>query len=177
MYCIRRRLINKLQPFTFNSSVVSRFIIIKSESNAKIESRESKENTLTPSCFSCLHYNLIDSKCSADKFSPPIDSKYYRTDDLQTNCGLKGKYYTYYGPELAKENKKLVKNFGLSIISLGLSGYLFTVYPPYSMIICTVPLSLTAIYGLLLIEQTYIYNKMEKDEQQRLANKYNEKNK
>lgn len=156
MYCIRRRLTNITQGFT------SRVISVKA--NGLPTFKKTTDN-LSPPCYSCLHYNPKDETCRADKFSPPVVSAYYRTNDLQTNCGPEGKYYNYYGPELARDNKKLLKNFVMSTVSLGVSGYLFSVYPPYSMVICTVPLSLTSIYGLLLIEQTYIYNKMEKEQQ------------
>jgi len=156
MYCIRRRLTNVSQGFR------PRLISVKVN---KIIEQVTPINTLSPPCYSCSHYNPKDATCRADKFSPPVVSAYYRTNDLQTNCGPEGKYYNYYGPELAKDNKKLLRNFGLSSISLGVSTYLFSVYPPYSMVICTIPLSLTAVYGMLLIEQTYIYNKMEKEQQ------------
>ena len=124
-----------------------------------------------PSCSNCLHYNMEKLTCNVNLGSP-IDSNNFRTNDLITNCGEEGKYYKYYGLKMEQENKIILRNFGLSGTSLIFCNLfnVYSLYPPVSMVISTIPIFLTAIYGLLFVEQSYYYNKMENEENARLTN-------
>jgi hypothetical protein len=122
-----------------------------------------------PSCLKCEHYNLEDSKCYAIK-NIPILATDSRKNDCRCSCGPAGKLYKYIGPSFAQDNEHIKENVYLSVTSLVFCKlFVFEFYPPYSMVICVLPLSLTAFYGLLFLEQTYMYKKMEKEERQRLS--------
>jgi hypothetical protein len=123
-----------------------------------------------PSCSNCLHHNMEKMTCNVNLESP-IDSNNFRTNDLITNCGEEGKYYKYYGPKMEQENKIILRNFGLSGTSLIFCNFfnVYSLYPPVSMIVSTIPIFLTGIYGLLFVEQSYYYNKMENEENARLT--------
>ncbi len=125
-----------------------------------------------PTCSNCLHYNMEKVTCNVNLGSP-INSNNFRTNEVITNCGEEGKYYKYYGPKMAEENKILLRNFGISGTSLIFCNIfnVYSLYPPVSMVISTIPIFLTGIYGLLFVEQSYYYNKMENEENARLTNK------
>ena len=128
----------------------------------------TKDINKLPSCFTCEHYNQVDSKCYAIK-NIPVLALNSRKSDCYCSCGPTGKQYKYIGPSFAQDNERIKENVYLSVTSLIFSKlFVFNFCPPYSMVICVLPLSLTAFYGLLFLEQTYIYKKMEKEERQRL---------
>lgn len=125
-----------------------------------------------PSCSNCLHYDMEKNTCNVNLGSP-INSDNFRTNELITNCGEEGKYYKYYGSKMAEENKILLRNFGISGTSLIFCNLfnVYSLYPPVSMVISTIPIFLTGVYGMLFVEQSYYYNKMENEENARLTNK------
>jgi len=128
----------------------------------------TKDAKKLPSCLKCEHYNHVDTKCYAIKNIPvlALDS---RKNDCYCSCGPDGKQYKYIGPSFAQDNERIKENVYLSVTSLLFSKlFVFEFCPPYSMIVCVLPLSLSAFYGLLFLEQTYIYKNMEKEEKQRL---------
>jgi hypothetical protein len=131
-----------------------------------IGKRFSTNANKTPSCLSCVHYNPVDSNCYAIKNIPV----------LNCSCGPDGKQYEYIGPALKKDMEHIRENVYLSVSSLILCKlFVFDFYPPYSMVICVIPLTLTGFYGLVYLEQIYSYAKMEREERQRLIKIKNKK--
>ena len=124
-----------------------------------------------PTCSNCLHHDMEKLTCNVNS-KIPINSHDFRTNNLITNCGEEGKYYKYYGPKMEEDNKIILRNFGLSGTSLIFCNLfnVYSLYPPVSMVISTIPIFLTTIYGLLFVEQSYYYNKMENEENERLNN-------
>ena len=128
----------------------------------------TKDVNKLPSCFTCVHYNQVDSKCYAIKNIPVLASD-SRKNDCRCSCGPAGNQYKYIGPSFAQDNERIKENVYLSVTSLIFCKlFVFNFCPPYSMVVCVLPLSLSAFYGLLFLEQTYIYKNMEKEERQRL---------
>lgn len=143
-----------------------------------IMNKNKNKTNNAPTCSNCLHHNMEKITCNVNLGSP-INSDNFRTNELITNCGEEGKYYKYYGPKMEAENKIILRNFGLSGTSLIFCNIfnVYSLYPPVSMIVSTIPIFLTAIYGLLFIEQSYYYNKMESEENARLNNNIGNKDK
>ena len=133
-----------------------------------IGKRFSTNANKTPSCLNCVHYNSVDSNCYAIKNIPVLASD-SRKNDCYCRCGTDGKQYEYIGPTLKKDMEHIRENVYLSVSSLILCKlFVFDFYPPYSMVICVIPLTLTGFYGLVYLEQIYSYAKMEREERQRL---------
>ena len=127
----------------------------------------TKDVNKLPSCFTCIHYNQVDSKCYAIKNIPVLATDSRKND---YNCGPDGNQYKYIGPIFAQDNERIKENAYLSVTALIFSKlFVFNFCPPYSMIVCVLPLSLSAFYSLLFLEQTYLYKKMEKEERHRLS--------
>jgi hypothetical protein len=144
------------------------FSLINKRRFSTIVTKGTKDINKLPSCLNCEHYNLVDSKCYAIKNIPILASD-SRKNDCYCSCGPVGKQYKYIGPSFAQDNERIKENMYLSVTSLIFCKlFVFGFCPPYSMVICVLPLSLTAFYSLLFLEQTYLYKKMEKDEIQRL---------
>lgn len=130
---------------------------------------ENKNKNNAPLCRNCVHYNPVDSKCYAIK-NIPILASAARLDMHQNGCGPDGKQYEYMGPELKKDRERVKENIYLSVSSLIICKlFIFESYPPYSMVICVLPLSLSAFYSILFLEQTYDLTKMEIFERKRIG--------
>ena len=154
--------------FLLRKYSVSKMFLPTNVNKFSTNANKFSTNAKLPSCLNCVHYNSEDSKCYAIKNIPVIalDS---RQNDCYCSCGPNGKQYEYIGPRFKKDIEHLKENTYLSGTSLILCKlFVFEFWPPYSMVICVLPVSLTAFYGLLFLEQSYYHYKMDKDETNRL---------
>ncbi len=145
--------------------------------NRKRFSTLSKYELNKPLCINCVNYNPQNAKCYVITATPVL-AEDARKNDCNSTCGPYGIRYEYMGPELKKDREHIKENLYLSGSCLIICKlFVFNLYPPYSMVICVLPLSLTTFYGFIFLEQTYNQIRMEKAEKKRLKQLNNPRNK
>jgi hypothetical protein len=167
MYSVRNNLVKMklLRGNLIRNNFVRNNII---KNNRKKFSTISKYDLNKPLCINCINYNPQNAKCYAIKATPVL-AEDSRKKICNSTCGPYGKRYEYMGPELKNDREHVKENLYLSGSSLIICKlFIFNLYPPYSMVICVLPLSLTAFYGFIFLEQTYNLIRMEKQEKERL---------
>lgn len=167
MYSVRNNLVKMklIRGNLIRNNFVRNNLIKNNKNNYK---KHFSTFSNAPVCTNCVHYNPQDTKCYAIK-NMQILAEDSRKKICNNSCGPYGKQYEYMGPELKKDREHIKENVYLSGSALIFCKlFIFELYPPYSMVICVLPLSLTAFYGIFFLEQTYNLIKMEKAEKKRL---------
>jgi hypothetical protein len=126
-----------------------------------------------PKCINCVYYkknicyklpkkNTYNLNNYEEEYETAIENRnnYYK-------CGQIGKHYEFIGPTLINQ---IENNFTLSIFMSGIYGITNIIcITPNTMFIPTIFGAISVLSGIFGINNSLMYNKIEKQEEQRLS--------